>query len=1057
VDAVEFRLLGPFEVRRESQLLAGGGGKRRALLAALLLSANRVVTVDQLSQALWGATPPRSASNLIQGYVSDWRSLLEPDRAPRSSGRRLLSTPSGYRLDVAPHECDVLRFRALAGEGRRAASAGDLLSARRLLREALQEWRGAALADFDDHDFQGAVVALDELRLAAAETAADVELQLDRPDRALECVQTLVELFPLRESLARLTVVALYRAGRQDDALTAYGRIRTALADELGIDPGPALSQLHLQVLRQDPSLDGPAPDSGATASLPVPLSPFVGRAQELAAVLDLAARHRMVTLTGSGGSGKTRLAIAAAAVVASQQERDVAFVDLSAVRDPDLLCVSIAGVLGGQLAPSLRPGRALAMQLGSRPTLLILDNMEQLIGAARDLSLLLSYASQVSVLATSREPLGLAGEQLFHVRPMALPADDAAVAGASALLAADAVRLFLDRARAADPDFVVADNDVRVVAGICRRLDGLPLALELAAPWTATLSLRALLERLDRPLALLVAGGDAAGRPDRHHTLRAAIEWSYTALSPDQRRLLDQLSVFTSGARLEAVEAVSDLGDAAVPALAALVDRNLVSRMGTTEPRYRLLETVREYARDQLSTQPEEHENACQRHVDYFCTLAEHVARGGRTPTGEDLVVRLGEEQDEIRAALDHLHERGDTRRTLTLVVDCLALWWDLGHTREGYLRLTAALDACGSDAPAELVAAGNAAATFLADAVGEPAVGLARARAATRHARDAGSPTLEGLGLCLEGNSLCWMEWSGTAATGIELLDRAASIAKTSPISHSRWSWCTGQAVVDTATLALAEFLRYRLPRRAHALVSSAWQHSAPMPEPYTASFILRVIGFLAANAGRWSEANECLTESLALATRARSRRSESRTLEELARLALAQGDVAEATSFADRATRLSRESGHALNWSRCAALLATIVLEQDDHERARRLLDEAAAALQPSYPSLAIRTVAPRRARLARLAGLPERAGPYLFAAAELEHAEGLMPDRVIYLVESAHDAAHRGDNGRAAELSMMLTRDAGRIGLHLPRPEVHHLGRLSPAMPDHAPSG
>lgn len=1053
MDAVEFRLLGSFEVRRESQLLVGGGGKRRALLATLLLSANRVVTVDQLSQALWGAAPPRSAGNLIQGYVSDWRSLLEPERAPRSSGRRLLSTPSGYRLEVAQDECDVLRFRALADEGRRAASTGDLLTARRLLRVALQEWRGPALTDFPDQEFQGAVAALDDLRLAAAEMAADVELRLGRPDRALDCVHTLVELFPLRESLAGLTMVALYRAGRQDDALTAYGHIRAALAEELGIDPGPALSQLHLQVVRQDPSLDGPAPVSRDTAALPLPLSSLIGRVEELTALLNLVALHRMVTLTGCGGSGKTRLAIAAAGLVASQLERDVTFVDLSAVRDPDQLCVSVAGALGRQLAPSLQPGRALAMQLGLRPVLLILDNLEQLIGAVPELARLLSLAPQVSVLATSREPLGLAGEQLFHVRPMALPARD--VDGEKSLvLAADAVRLFLDRARAADPDFVVADEDVPVVAGICRRLDGLPLALELAAPWTTTLSLRALLERLDRPLALLVGAGDAAGRPDRHHTLRAAIEWSYVALSPTQRRLLDQLSVFISGARLEAVEAVSDLGDAALPALAALVDRNLVSRVGTTEPRYRLLETVREYAREQLSTRPEEREALSQRHADYFCALAEHVARVGRTPAGEGVVLRLSEEQDEIREALDDLHDIGDTRRTLLLVVDCLALWWDLGHTREGYSRLIAALDACGSDAPNELLAAGNAAAAFLADAVGEPVVGLARARAATEFARAAGSHALEGMGVCLEGNSLCWLEWSGAAAAGIELLDTAVSIVKSSPATGSRWSWCSGRSVVDTATLSLAEFLRYRLPRRAHALVSSAWHDSSPMPESYAASFIVRAIGFLAADAGSWLEANEHLTESLALATRARSRRSESRTLEELARLAWAQGDVVGARSFAERATYLSRECGHALNWSRCAALLATVALEQDDHELARRLLDEAAAALQPSYSSLAVRTVAPRRARLARLAGLPERAGQYLFAAAELEHAEGLTPDRVIYLVESAHDSAHRGDRGRSAELSMTLTRDAGRVGLYLPRPEVHHLDRLSSVAPDRA---
>jgi predicted ATPase/DNA-binding SARP family transcriptional activator len=1045
VDALEFRILGPFEVRRGDQLLAGGGGKRRGLLAVLLLSANKAVSVDRLSAALWGDDAPRSATNLIQGYVSDWRSLLDPERASRSSGHRLLSTPSGYQLSVAEDECDLLRFTVLAREGQQAVDRGDLLTARRLLRGALEQRRGPALADFGDENLAGATTSLEEAWLATVERAADVELALGRPDLALAYLEEPAASHPLRERLAELRMLALYRAGRQSDALAVYEEARTALCDALGIDPSPRLSQLYVGVLRQEPSLQGPSSAGRPSSTLPARLSSFIGREQDLAAVVELVGTHRLVTLTGPGGSGKTRLAVEAAAAMALSAERDISFIDLTPVRDGDLLWSAVASGLGLQLAGNLDAPLALAAQLGRRPALLILDNMEQLTGAAPDIARVLSLAPQVAILATSREPLGVVGEQLFPVAPLPLPSQDVE-SDVPAVLNAAAVRLFVDRARAVDPAFAIADSDAWVAAGICRRLDGLPLALELAAPWTKTLSLRALLERLDQPLSLLVEGGRTTDRPDRHRTLRAAIEWSYTTLTAPQQRLLDYLSLFVSGARLDALQSVADLGDDTLATLAALVDKNLVRRTETpSEPRYRLLETIREYASEQLHARQADHGAAQDRYVDYFCGLAEQAARSAGTPAGEARALRLNAEQDEIRAVLEHLEDVGPSARVLTFVVDCLPLWWDLGHIREGYTRVVSALRACGADASTELLAAGNIVAAMLGEGTGEPLAALELSRTGTALAQQAGSLPLEGLGRCLQGNTLSWMDWSGPATDGLAMLEAARDLGSRLPMTGLRWGWANRHSVLAWASLAMVDVLRYRDPPRAHVLVSTSWDDAARR-DSNTASFVLRAIGFLAADAGRWAEAEEHLTESLELATRLGLRRSESRSAEELALLSWARGDLAAAAEYGTRAVQLSIEVGHAINWVRCAAVLADIAMERGEMDSARRLLAEAETAVQQGYPALAVRMVLPRRARFARLSGNAEEAISHLGAASVLEHADGLTPHRIVFLIELAYAAASQGDRERLTQVTGRLARDATRIGLRLPQPEVRHLEAL-----------
>ena len=305
VDGLQFRLFGPFEVRRRGELIASGGGKRRAVLAVLLLSPNTAVSAGRIRDLIWGEQAPPSVFNLIQGYVSDWRSLLTPDRAARASGGRLLSTSTGYRLDVDTDECDLLRFGALADAGGSAALE-DPRRARTLLGEALQLRRGPALMDFVADCLEPAAAAIEERWKSVLTSAAEIELRLDRPDQALALLEPAVRDRPPREDLIAVAMTALYRSGRSADALTIYEQTRAALAEGLGVDPSPALRSLHLRILREDPLLQRPVEAPTVTARAPRPLSSFRGRERELTQVVELTTANRLVTLTGTGGCGNT-------------------------------------------------------------------------------------------------------------------------------------------------------------------------------------------------------------------------------------------------------------------------------------------------------------------------------------------------------------------------------------------------------------------------------------------------------------------------------------------------------------------------------------------------------------------------------------------------------------------------------------------------------------------------------------------------------------------------------------------------------------------------------
>ncbi|MET0834810.1 MAG: BTAD domain-containing putative transcriptional regulator, partial [Actinomycetota bacterium] len=593
---MEFAILGPLEVRDGPAPVRVPGAKERALLADLLVNAGRVVPADRLVEDLWGDDPPGNPANTLQGRVSALRRALGP------AGGALVTRPPGYLLEAGPEQVDAGRFERLVAEAT-AAAAGEGPRAARQLEEALGLWRGPALAEFADQPWAQAEAArLEELRLAATEALVELRLTAGGHAGLVGELEGLVAAHPTRERLRGQLMVALYRSGRQADALGAYQQAREVLAEELGIDPSPELQRLHHQILLQDPALEAAVPDRALPRhNLPERLTSLVGREGELREVAKLVEEHRLVTVTGPGGAGKTSLAVALAERLAAGYPDGVWLVELAALREPALLGEAVAAVLGldeaaGTGTPPPSRAERLASFVPDKAMLLVLDNCEHLVEACAGLARrLLEAGPRLRVLATSREVLGVPGEVVWPIPPLAVPAaaddtdagtaEDARQATAPEALAGfDAVRLFVERAASADPGFVLDAASAPVVAELCRRLDGLPLAIELAAARTRALPPVELAARLEDRFRLL-AGGARALDP-RQQTLRATVDWSWDLLEERDRRLLRRLSVFSGGWTVAAAEAVCG-GDGLEAAeildgLFRLVDRSLIVRGAT-------------------------------------------------------------------------------------------------------------------------------------------------------------------------------------------------------------------------------------------------------------------------------------------------------------------------------------------------------------------------------------------------------------------------------------------------------------------------------------------
>ena len=876
---MDVRVLGPLELVEGGSDLTPSRRKHRTLLALLALRAGDVVSTDELIEALWGPDPPGTAAKALHGHVSALRKML---------GAETIETRApGYVLRLAPGQTDLGRFDELLG---RARGEADTARKSELLRSALALFRGDPLSDFRYDEFaRDEIARIEELRLTAIEERIDADLELGRQEELVPELEQLVSANPLRERPRRQLMLALYRSGRQGEALRVFQEARRAAVDELGLEPGPALRRLERQILAQDPALDAGAEDTrprgtvtflfsdieGSTrllhelgpsyaqaleqhrlllrdafarhqgfevdtqgdaffvafpsakdavggaiesqralaahtfpsaaelrvrmgvhtceaqptaegyvgigvhraaricaaghggqvlvsqttrelleeepldevalrdlgphrlkdltqaeriyqllapglerefpaletlearpTNLPVQATALVGRERELRDARErlLADEVRVLTLTGAGGVGKTRLALQAAADALEQFPAGTFFIDLSPIADSATVVPAIAGVLGVRESGTQPLAEALGEHLAERKLLLVLDNFEHVVAAAPAVSDLLAAAADVKVLATSREPLHLARERVYPVPPLA---------------GEDGVALFVERAQSVRPDFELTEANASAVAEICRRLDGLPLAIELAAARVVLFPPAALLKRLDERLRLLVGG--PRDRPERQRTLRAAVDWSYELLAEPRQALLARLSVFAGGWTLESAEAVGNGDLDVVEGLSSLLDKSLVRLEGTDEePRFTMLETIREYARERLEERGEA-EQFRRRHAEHLLAFAERERELARGPQEIESLDRVELELDNVRSALDWTIEAGEGVLGLTLAEALEPFWTRRGHLREG-LRSLEPLLAASPEAPVAIRAGAYGVAGRLASELGSP-----------------------------------------------------------------------------------------------------------------------------------------------------------------------------------------------------------------------------------------------------------------------------------------------------------------------------------------------
>ncbi|MFC6018910.1 BTAD domain-containing putative transcriptional regulator [Plantactinospora solaniradicis] len=688
---MQIGILGPFEARTDDGVLADVPGARlRALLIALALEPGRVVPKATLVDWIWGERPPSDATNALQRLVSRLRKALPEGLVEGQT--------DGYRLTVEPDAVDAVRFERLITAGQ--VRHDDDPRRVRLLREALALWRGAAMQDVglsDSAAFDAAITRLDGLRLTALEDRFDAEVSLGHGVELVTELTDLVAAYPVRERLVAALMRALVVAGRGSEALLVYQRTREALADALGVDPSPELSGLHVALLRGELGRG----EEDRKTNLRAELTSFVGKDADVAAVGELVAEHRLATLIGPGGSGKTRLATETARTLLGDLPDGAWLVQLADIgADGDVAQATLAGLglrdaLLGE-APNAEPTDRLIAAIRDREALLILDNCEHVIeSAAAFAHRVLGECRRLRILATSREPLGITGEALWLVEPLALPEGDA---GPGEIESSPAVRLLRDRAGAVRKDLGVDARTLSTMVRICRALDGMPLAIELAAARLRTMSLDQLAHRLDDRFRLLT-GGSRTALP-RHRTLRAVVDWSWELLTDAERMVLRRLSVFSGGASLEAAERVC-VGDAVeqeqvLELLTALAEKSLLVAEGDIAPRYRMLGTIKEYAGQRLA-EAGESDLARHAHLAYFTELTETAEPRLRRAEQLEWLATLGVEHENISSAMRGALAAGEAYAAMRLAAGAGWYWWLAGHKAEGFELITAATETPG------------------------------------------------------------------------------------------------------------------------------------------------------------------------------------------------------------------------------------------------------------------------------------------------------------------------------------------------------------------------
>jgi predicted ATPase/DNA-binding SARP family transcriptional activator len=887
---IGFGVLGPLDVRVEGREVDLGGPRQRSLLAALLLHAGRPVSADALAQMLWGNEAPPSAAKALQVTVSRLRGALG------AAGDRVETVAGGYRLHVAPGEVDAERFERAYDRARGLAPA----AAADVLRDALALWRGPALADVRYEPWaQGEIRRLEELRAAAIEDRVDAELALGEHARLVGELDALIDGHPLRERLRAQQMLALYRSGRHADALAAFRAARDTLDAELGLEPGPELRRLEQRILMHDPALQ-----AAPLGVPPPPPTPTFGRDDDVRAVLAALETARLLTLTGPGGVGKTRLAIEVARAAGGR------FVPLAPLADADRIPESACTALDIRRMPDEDALNALRRTLAAAPALLVLDNLEHLPGAAALISGLLDAVPTVTVLATSRQPLHVSAERIRAVEPLATESS---------------VALFLDRAAARG----AALGPTGAVVDICATLGGLPLAIELAAGRLGVLTPEQLAARLSDALTVLSRGPEDA--PQRHRTLRATLDWSYELLDAHERDAFTALAAFAGGCELDAAEAVTE---APLSVLEDLVDRSLVTwhagRLG-------LLEPIRQYADERLSERRDA-DAVRRRHLTYYLDLARSteqpiLARGRSAPE----FARIQRERENLRLAIEWALDSGLPLEALMLAGHLGAAAWGNEPDAElaGFTRR--ALSTAGEGAPAML----RARALFtLTHTMPLTAARLATAQEALALLRDVGDEEWI-IRALLSVGSIMSSGGNFAAGRGVaeEALERARALADNQLVGAALAEVAMGTArATDAAPLAREAAARLR-----------------EVGAVQIASAVLTTTGMGALREDEYEVATELQYEALEVALTADDPYSLAFVHGNLGLAALLGGrPQAARAAFRDELLG-ARAHGMATFYFEGLLGLAALAAAEGDNERAV-VLDAAAWALneRPVYPS-------------------------------------------------------------------------------------------------------
>ena len=934
---MEFAVLGPLEVRDDGRLLALRQGRPRSLLTALLLRLGRVASVDALVEEVWGEQVLADSVNALQVQVSYLRRAVGLGSGPGRPALRRVG--AGYLLDVDPDALDARRFESLirSAAARLAAPRPvDANVALDELRAALGLWRGDPLQDLPDAPSAVAETArLEELRAAALEYEVDARLVIGEHDLVVPGIRQLIAEHPLRERLRAQLALALYRSGRQGEALRELDSTRRTLVEELGVDPGRELQQLHRAMLEQAPEIDWRPPsdevplEPAPRSRLPAPTSRLVGREEELERIHEALADDRIVTLTGAGGAGKTRLALAVAHAEAAR--RPVWLVELAEVNDARVVPYEIAGAVG--VAAEADTFEALAVGIGDRSGLLVLDTCEHLVDAcATAARRLLRDCPGLTILATSRQPLAVAGEVAWPVPPLGLPRPGASSEEAKE---SEAVRLFRDRARATRPGFEVDETNAENVADICRVLDGLPLAIELAAARIKVLSPAAILARLDDRFALLHKIGPAA--EVRQQSLRAAIQWSCDLLDEDHRQFFDRLGVFAGRFSLDAAARVAGdgLGSDPLELLTTVVDRSLVVLDG--EDSYRLLDSLRAFAVEQLDAEPADSEATRARMASWLAEFCDARDAHQRVIDDDSVLAEVRGVMPNTRAALDWCFTTGDRMTGVRLVAALAWFWGSVGANEEATRWLGRALETRGlDDEQAARLLEGVAMHSF---ASGDIDVGRRAAEEAARLWARAGTPGRGFAALIYQGLA---DRAGGDLDAAAETLDRAVDIAIR---NYSNWavavsSYWRAAVAADQADDQLAERL----------LKEARWRAEWAGDRRATGATVHQ-LGRIALRSGDPELALDLAHQALAIHEAVGWKAGIAAAHDAIGRALVAGGRPAEAITEHRRGLQRAVTVGSSNAVAKSLEGLAEAMAAADDPERAAEVLGTAGALRQDS----------------------------------------------------------------------------------------------------------